>query len=186
MGPGRFHHATKREAVDTVYLGTFRASEFKELGGFRHLPSGSSEDADFYFRWRTSGRLVFVDPLIVSAYTPRDTPARLWAQYLRYGLGKAEMLWLNGRLPSLRPLAPISLIGGLVVTGIIGVQGTWWPFVALIGTWLVVLAWVGFTGRESVFRTTLAAGIMQLAYGLGAFWGLLRGPWRVRKALRAT
>ena len=66
MGSGRFHHSTDREEVDTVYLGAFRKDDFESLGGFRALPSGSSEDADFYYRWRTAGGTIHIDPSIRS------------------------------------------------------------------------------------------------------------------------
>ena len=181
MGPGRFHHATTREEVDTVYLGAFKRFDFEELGGFRPFPSGSSEDADFYFRWRESGRRVYVDPSIVSTYRPRDTPGALWRQYFRYGLGKAEMLWINGKLPSLRPLAPMTLVIGLLATLVLGiVSATWWPFAVALAGWALILIWVAVRSDEPTFRVVAAAGIMHLAYGVGMMWGMIRGPGPIR------
>ncbi len=181
MGPGRFHHATTREQVDTVYLGAFEKSGFEELGGFRPFPSGTSEDADFYYRWRVSGRTVFVDPAIESTYRPRDTPGALWRQYLRYGQGKAEMLWLNGELPSLRPLAPLLLVLGLLAGLIVGVgNGVWWPIVVISGGWALLLIWVAVRSQASPALVLIAAGIMHLAYGIGMVWGLIRGPGPIR------
>ena len=182
MGPGRFHHATEREEVDTVYLGAFRRDEFEALGGFRSFPSGSSEDADFYYRWRKSGRKVHVDPWIVSSYTPRDTPRSLWRQYFRYGQGKAEMLWLNDELPSLRPLAPLLLVLGILAGIVLGMfSGVWWPLSAGLGVWLLILLGVATSSGESVPRVVTAAGIMHLAYGLGMVRGLLAGPGPMRR-----
>ena len=180
MGPARFHHATEREAVDTVYLGAFYRTDFQEIGGLRSFPSGSSEDADFYYRWRRSGRKVHVDPAIESTYSPRNTPGRLWRQYWRYGQGKAEMLWLNGEFPSWRPFAPILLVSGLMVTLGVGlVGGRWLPLLVILASWLLVLA-VAAISRSGGFLTVVAAGVMHLAYGLGGLWGLLRGPGPVR------
>jgi cellulose synthase/poly-beta-1,6-N-acetylglucosamine synthase-like glycosyltransferase len=181
MGPGRFHHATDREEVDTVYLGAFRREDFEALGGFRAFPSGSSEDADFYYRWRKSGRKVHVDPWIVSSYTPRDTPAELWSQYFRYGMGKAEMLWVNGELPSWRPLAPLALVLGLVLFALAGLlTGRWVGLSVLAGLWLLILVWVALRADASALGVFRAAGIMHLAYGLGMIWGLIRGPGPVQ------
>ena len=181
IGPGRFHHATTREKVDTVYLGAFEKSGFEELGGFRPFPSGTSEDADFYYRWRVSGRTVFVDPAIVSTYLPRDAPGALWRQYLRYGQGKAEMLWLNGELPSVRPLAPLLLVLGLLGGLIVGFgNGVWWPIVVILGGWALLLIWVAVRSEASPVRVLIAAGIMHLAYGIGMVWGLIRGPGPIR------
>jgi glycosyltransferase involved in cell wall biosynthesis len=181
MGPGRFHHAVAREEVDTVYLGSFELSDFEAIGGFRALPSGSSEDADFYFRWRRSGLRVHVDPAIVSTYRPRDTPGELWRQYFRYGLGKAEMLWLNRSLPSPRPLAPMLLVVALAATLVLGAfTADWWPAVVAVGSWALLLIFVAARSTAPSVGVVAAAGIMHLAYGVGIVWGLLRGPGPIR------
>ncbi len=180
MGPGRFHHATSRETVDTVYLGAFYRVDFLDVGGLRSFPSGSSEDADFYYRWRRSGRKVHVEPAIESAYSPRNNVGQLWRQYWRYGQGKAEMLWLNGEFPSWRPFAPILLVLSLIVSLGIGlVGGPWSVLVVILAVWLALLA-AGAVTRPAGVLTVLAAGVMHLAYGLGGLWGLLKGPRSVR------
>lgn len=182
MGPGRFHHASTREQVDTVYLGAFRRSDFLELGGFRSFPSGSSEDADFYYRWRMSGRKVFVDPRIETTYTPRGEPSALWRQYWRYGQGKAEMWWLNGRPPSWRPLAPLALAVALLAGILIGVlEGVWWALSFVIVAWVGLLMSVGVSSSAGTVSVAGAAAIMHLAYGLGMLAGLLFGYFSTRQ-----
>jgi succinoglycan biosynthesis protein ExoA len=177
MGPGRFHHAVTREEVDTVYLGAIRRESFLALGGFRPFPSGTSEDADFYYRWRREGGKVYVDPLIVSEYTPRDHPGALWHQYFRYGSGKAEMLWRNGTFPSWRPLAPLALVLGLIVFTLVDlVTQVWVPLLVLAALWLLLLIWVAVRADEPAPGVLVAAVIMHLAYGVGELWGLVRGP----------
>jgi succinoglycan biosynthesis protein ExoA len=160
-----------------VYLGAFPREDFLQLGGFRAFPSGAAEDADFYHRWNRTGRTVVVDPVIHSEYTPRQDPAALWNQYLRYGLGKSEMLWVNGRLPSLRPLAPAILVVGLGSTGIAGlITKRWWPFLAGLGSWLGVVGSVAIRSNESFKRVVAAAAIMHVSYGIGVLQGIVRGP----------
>jgi len=182
--PARFHHARAREEVDTVYLGAFRKSDFMAIGGFRTFPSGTAEDADIYARWRSEGQVVLVDPAIRSMYTPRNSPSALRRQYLRYGNGKAEMLWANRRLPSLRPLAPALLLLGFVAFAILAIAtSVWWPMVALAGVWLAWLLFVGIRSRGSVAGVMTAAAIMHASYGLGLLWGLVRGPGPVRRSL---
>jgi succinoglycan biosynthesis protein ExoA len=179
MGPGRFHHAKEREEVDTVYLGCFAKADFEAVGGFRHFPSGSSEDADFYYRWRKSGRKVHVDPAIRSMYTPRSTFKGLLKQYWKYGQGKAEMLWANGRLPSWRPMAPVGLVLGILIGVLLwAVGGPGWPLMLLGAPWFALLGWVGWRSGEKVGSVMVAAATMHLAYGLGAVYGLIRGPRR--------
>lgn len=181
MGPGRFHHASEREQVDTVYLGAFPSKEYAELGGFRAFPSGSSEDADFYFRWRESGRRVVVDPEIRSVYTPRDRPSSLWAQYYRYGLGKAEMWWINGRPPSWRPLAPLVFVVSLFVGVLLTLTRFWALLPMLLVPWVLTLLWVGVRSRAPASLVAFAAAIMHLAYGLGMLVGVFTGRSRVRR-----
>ena len=177
MGPARFHHANRREVVDTVYLGAFPREDFLDLGGFRAFPSGAAEDADFYHRWNRTGRTVVVDPVIHSEYTPRQDPGALWSQYYRYGLGKSEMLWINGRLPSSRPLAPAILVVGLTSTGVAGmITKKWWPFFLALASWLTVVGTVAIRSRESMVRVMAAAMIMHTSYGFGVLQGLARGP----------
>jgi succinoglycan biosynthesis protein ExoA len=176
MGPGRFHHSVTREEVDTVYLGAMRREQFEAMGGFRPFPSGTSEDADFYFRWRREGGKVFVDPSIVSEYAPRDDPRALWRQYLRYGMGKAEMLWRNGTLPSWRPLAPLGLVVGLLLLTLVGlVTQVWFPLLVLTGLWLPLLIWVALRSHGPAPGVFSAAAIMHVGYGVGVLWGLVRG-----------
>jgi succinoglycan biosynthesis protein ExoA len=182
--PARFHHAEERRHVDTVYLGAFRRSDFLDIGGFRSFPSGTSEDADLYARWRAEGRTVLVDPSIRSQYEPRDSVPALWRQYFRYGRGKAEMLWANRRFPSPRPLAPALLTVGLIVLTLVAIlSGTWWPIAALMSAWLAWLLVIGFRSSASTVGVMTVVAVMHLSYGLGLMWGLIRGPGPVRRAL---
>jgi glycosyltransferase involved in cell wall biosynthesis len=176
VGPARFHHATSVEEVDTVYLGTFSRSRFLDLGGYRTFPSGTVEDTDFYARWRTDGGTVRVDPSLRSWYHPRKGVRALWRQYARYGRGKAEMLWLNRRLPSLRPLAPAALVLAIAVGIVLGLAWSWWPLAAIFAAWLVVLAVIAARAPSRRIRTGIVAGTMHLAYGSGYWFGLIAGP----------
>ena len=184
VGPGRFHHSTTPEFVDTVYLGAFRKSDLVSAGGFRSFPSGAVEDADLYFRWRNQGGRVLLDPSIRSAYLPRQTPSSLARQFFRYGQGKAEMLYVNGRWPSWRPVAPTALVLGVIVGTVLGAVGiTWLPLAVIAGTWLLAVA-VAATPRAGTLggwaRTAVAVAIMHWSYGIGLIGGLLRRPSRVR------
>lgn len=176
VGPGSHRHATTVTEADTVYLGAVRKSDWETLGGWRTLPSHVAEDADLHFRWRRQGARILVDPTIKSVYKPRETPGRLWAQFYRYGMGKADMLYINGRLPSLRPAAPLALIVAAITTVVLGWVWSWWPAVILIAVWAAALV-VAAKGRPLVM---FAAAIMHVAYGLGIVRGLLRWPPSVR------
>jgi succinoglycan biosynthesis protein ExoA len=187
VGPGRFHHSDERGHVDTVYLGAFRRADLMSVGGFRAFPSGAVEDADLYFRWRQQGRKVLLDPSIRSRYRPRATPGALARQFFRYGQGKAEMLHVNGRWPSWRPVAPLLLLVGLVGFASVGASGlSWWPLMGLVCVWLLVVAAAAGRGARSFgvwARTAAAIAIMHLSYGIGLLGGLLHRPSSVRRAV---
>ncbi len=165
--------------VDTVYLGAFRKADIERLGGYRELP-GVAEDADLYFRWGKQGASVLLDPAIRSSYRPRDRWPALARQYYRYGWGKADMLYANRVLPSLRPLAPLALLLGLAVAGATAAMSRLrWPLYVILGAWGLVLAWVAVGAGGGIghrFRTLLATATMQLSYGGGLALGVLRGP----------
>jgi hypothetical protein len=174
IGPAKFRHANHAEDVDTVYLGTFERERFLGLGGYRTFPSGTVEDTDLYARWRASGGSVRVDPSITCWYQPRGSWTGLVRQYFRYGMGKGELVWLNGRLPSKRPLAPAILVGAAVVCVLIGIAWTWVPFGALVIAWAGVLGIVGARTTSHRVRTAVVAATMHVAYGSGLWWGIFR------------
>ncbi|MBW3579035.1 MAG: glycosyltransferase family 2 protein [Actinobacteria bacterium] len=184
IGPGRFHHASQRQLADTVYLGAYRRADFLATGGYRALPSGVAEDADLYHRWRRQGRTILLDPAIRCTYRPRETPRAFAQQSWRYGRGKGELLWLNGRWPSWRPAAPLGLVVGLVATVAVGVAaGVWWPFAAVTGAWVLVVATVAAGCADPLagaVRVAAAVAIMHLAYGAGLVVGMVSGPRPVR------
>jgi len=172
VGPARFHHADNVEEVDTVYLGTFDRRTFLDMGGYRTFPSGTVEDTDFYTRWRDNGGSVKVDPALRSWYAPRDSWRGLLRQYSRYGRGKSELVWLNGRLPSLRPLAPALLVFAMGVFGLVGIVSTWIPLAVLGGAWALALGVIAARAPAHRLATALVAATMHVGYGIGVWWGL--------------
>jgi len=179
VGPARYRHQTHRSQVDTVYLGAYRAADFERLGGYRDLP-GVAEDADLYYRWRHQGASILLDPAIQSTYRPRTNFGAVARQYFRYGWGKADMLYANHTLPSLRPLAPLVLFLGLVgTTALAAIAGRAWPLTVLLAAWALILAWVAATAGGGVLhrvRTLAVTALMQLSYGVGLAAGVARGP----------
>lgn len=177
VGPAPYRRVAARRSADTVYLGAMRRDRLLELT-YREFPSGVAEDADLAYRLKKQGGRVIVDPGIRSSYSPRSTPRALWNQFYRYGKGKAEMLYANRELPSLRPLAPMALILGLVLSILAEPIVGWpWAFPLVAGTWLGYLAMVTLARP----RHWVAAAIIQLSNGLGIAAGLARGPKGVRR-----
>lgn len=180
IGPAPFHHSDENVEADTVYLGAMSRQTYLDHGGFRTMPSGVAEDADFYFRLRQGGGRVMVVPAIRSSYRPRETVAALWRQFYRYGLGKTDMLYINRAFPSWRPLAPLALVVGLIGLIVVGlIQGSWLPLLLLLAAWLTVL----LISAQGNLLGVCATAIMHLAYGLGLIRGLVRSPAAVRAAV---
>jgi cellulose synthase/poly-beta-1,6-N-acetylglucosamine synthase-like glycosyltransferase len=181
IGTAKFRHATSEMETEAVYLGAIRRSDFLAMGGIRTFPTGVAEDADFFFRLSKAGARVVLDPLIVSSYLPRTDLGGLFRQFRRYGQGKAEMFWANGEFPSWRPLAPLALVMALVASSVISlVGGTLLPLGILAGAWLIGSLVVFLPHGPLTPAVTATAAVMQLAYGLGLAWGLLRGPGPLR------
>ena len=178
VGPAPYRRVLRRRRADTVYLGAIQRSRLLEMG-LRRFPSGVAEDADLAYRIRQQGGEVVLDPTIRSRYRPRSTPGALWRQFYRYGRAKAEMLYANRALPTLRPLAPLGLAIVLVATLVAAPWLGWSLALSGLGGWSVYLAVV--TGGWP--RQLLAAATVQLSNGLGILAGLAAGPGRVRRAL---
>ena len=182
-GPAKFHREDGGGEVDTVYLGAFSRDDFMVLGGLRSFPSGAGEDADFYYRMRRRGWRVRLDPSIRSEYRPRHHPGALLRQHFRYGQAKAELLWANGVFPSLRPLAPALLVAALVGSVAAVPAIGWWPLAAIGGVWLAALLVAGAATPAMLPLVVFASMVMHLGYGIGVWWGMLRGPRPVQRAL---
>jgi succinoglycan biosynthesis protein ExoA len=184
IGHCKFHHAAEPVEADTVYLGTFRRSDFLASDGYRDLPHGVAEDADLFYRWRDAGRTILLDPAIESTYSPRESVRSLFRQFRLYGAGKADMLYANGRWPSWRPLAPLLLVTALIATFLLAAAtGIRWPFWSLLAVWIVVLLVAARIARRPIerLRVFVAAATMHMAYGIGLLQGLL---WRRRSPRR--
>jgi len=109
-GPARFHVGGPPGWVDTVYLGAFRTSLGRCLGGYDERVL-VNEDAEFAFRASRCGGVWF-DPSIRATYRPRPGLRALARQFHRYGRGRARTVVKHPA--SLRPrqlVAPALLVG---------------------------------------------------------------------------
>lgn len=177
VGPGRFHYSNVQEEVDTVYLGTFRRSTLKALGGYDEVNlQWAAEDQELNLRLRAAGGRIVLDPSIRSWYFPRSQPRSLARQYFNYGICKASTLAKHSALPSPRPLAPAALVAATVV---LGVGRRRWsrrlalPFLHAVGCSVVALRAARHPG-VAPHRAVAAIEICHWSYGAG-FWV---GMWR--------
>lgn len=182
-GPARFHRDGSAGEADTVYLGAFRTSVVRSLGGWAE-DVGVNEDYELNFRIRQAGHRVWLDPSLSVGYEPRSSYRRLAIQYFRYGRSKAatlrrhpSSLRLRQLLPALGPAAVVVAAGvtaaasgavlPAVVAGATIVAGS-----GAVVTFAALLDGMGPVGRR--MRAALAAFIMHWTWAGGFWFGLVR------------
>jgi succinoglycan biosynthesis protein ExoA len=98
--------------VDTVYLGAYRVSTIRSLGGYDE-DFGGNEDAELNHRARSAGG-VWLDPSIRSTYAVREDLRGLARQYRRYGRARAGTIRKHPASLAPRQLAVPALVLGLL------------------------------------------------------------------------
>jgi len=177
VGPGRFHYSRQREEVDTVYLGCWRLSTLRAVGGYDESSlQWAAEDQELNFRLRRAGGRIVVDPGIRTSYFPRETVAALARQYANYGMAKASTLAKHRTLPTWRPLAPAGLLAAAVAGA---TAGRGWRRAAIPLLHVGVCAAVGLRlGRDpgvAPHRAATAMAVCHWSYGTGFWSGVVRG-----------
>ena len=111
-GPAAFRReGGEPRYVDTVYLGAFRASTIRDMGGYDEW-SGGNEDAELAWRAQLFGG-GYLDPSIRSLYLGRDGLGPLACQFYRYGRNRARTIRKHPSSLSWRQLAVPALFLGL-------------------------------------------------------------------------
>lgn len=181
VGPGRFHYSETREYVDTVYLGAFDRRDVVAAGGYDER-SLWSEDHELALRLTDGGGKILLDPDIRSTYFPRSTPRQLAKQYGRYGIGKTTTLRKHRKLPTWRPVAPVALVAALAVaTAAMLFTATRPLAIGFVAVYVAAIAVAAlFTARLNPIkagRVFVAFVTMHVSYGIGFWYGLIRGPF---------
>jgi len=111
-GPAAFRReGGQPRFVDTVYLGSYRATTIREMGCYDEW-SGGNEDAELAWRARGFGG-VYLDPSIKSFYLGREGLGPLARQFYRYGHNRARTIRKHPGSLSYRQLAVPALFVGL-------------------------------------------------------------------------
>ncbi len=139
LGGGAYHGGDAQEGpAESAYLGVMRGDALAEVGGFDEtLRRG--EDWELNYRFRQAGRTVWLDPLLIVRYWPRNTPGKLTRQFFATGVWRAELVRRLGSRNPLRFFAPpILVLATLLSIVLIVVHATG----ALNGIWGGLLAWI--------------------------------------------
>jgi succinoglycan biosynthesis protein ExoA len=159
IGTGGAAHRAGRQSgfVDHGHHAAFRMAAFARAGGYDETFS-HNEDAELDCRQRKLGSRIYLDAQIRIGYRPRSTFRGLWAQYFRYGSGRARTVRRHPGSLRLRQLAvPLNLVLLVLAFG----ASPWFPG---------ALAW------PALYVGILAAVSVALAVRSRALAALLAGP----------
>lgn len=98
MGGSRYRiPGTTSGPCDTAYLGVFRTSQLREMGGWSE-PFATNQDFELNRRMAALGPVWFLDDIPVE-YHPRRTLGELFHQYQRFGSWKVTYWQTTGDKP---------------------------------------------------------------------------------------
>lgn len=163
-GPARFHSGGPAGWVDTVYLGAYRTSDARAVGGYAD-DCTPNEDAEFAHRLGQNGGVWF-DPSIQSTYAPRASLQAVARQFFFYGQGRARTVRKHPSSVRPRQLASPALLLSF------GLPWRRWTIAGYV-TGIAVAATVdGGPGlaRRGVFAVALP--VMHLTWAIGFLLGL--------------
>lgn len=187
VGNSVYHHGTRPRVVDHVPFGAYETDTLRRLGGWdRRLTANEDFELDRRVRV-TVGPLLF-DPELRIAWRCRESIGDLFRQYVRYGIGKADVAFLHPfslRPRHLAPPAAVVLLTGAAATAFVA-PGLGLALAAPYGLVLVVASAVTARRvRGAAAKATLpvAFASMHLGWGIGFLKGLVanatgRGPRR--------
>jgi succinoglycan biosynthesis protein ExoA len=185
IGNSIYHYANRAQLTDHATFGVYRVDSVRQIGGWDEQLT-VNEDVDFDHRLRTAGWTIGYEPAMTVRWDVRERISDLFAQYRRYGRGKANMVRKNGP-GAMRPrhLVPPAAVGGGLGLLVGGVVERWLltgfaPYLALVSV-ASALAWRKRVEAEPTSAAALPAAFMviHLGWGLGFVEGLLgRKPAR--------
>ena len=173
------HYSQQRQLTDHASFGVYRAEVVRQVEGWDENLL-VNEDVDFDHRVIAAGYRIGYEPAMVFRWQVRETLRQLFAQYRRYGRGKAAMVRKNGisalRFRHLAP--PLAVASGILLLAgsflqpwlLLGVL----PYLCIV-TLASALAYRRRTpdGRTSWLALPAAFVTTHAAWGLGFIEGLL-------------
>lgn len=180
---------TEVKEVDTVPFGCYQREVFNRIGLFDEELTRNQDD-EFNARLIRNGGKIFLIPSIVVRYFARTTLGHLWTMYYQYGLFKPLVAKKLGKPATLRQLAPLILVLGLIAGLLLGFLFGKWFWLVFVGSLFGYMAIVfavsaqlafGMTAQESGSNElslwaylSAAFTCLHFAYGIGYLRGLLR------------
>jgi succinoglycan biosynthesis protein ExoA len=176
VGNSAYHYATEEREVDHVPFGAYSVEVARQLGGWDERLT-VNQDFEFDHRLRRSGHRILLDPEMVIHWHSRQSIRELFAQYHRYGRGKAAVARLHPSSVALRHLAAPALVLSWAIAAVLFASGRRRLASALLAPYAsgLVLASVrvaaGLDDGASKVRVLPAFLAMHGGWG----WGFLQG-----------
>lgn len=182
LGGSKFHLTESPEGpADTVFLGVFRKSALRAVGGFDESMF-RAQDWELNYRLRAHGETIWFSPDLRVTYRPRSTFGALLRQFFETGKWRREVIRRHPDTASVRYLAPpvaVLGIGAGTVLGLVGLAGgpAWLRagFAAPLG-YLGIITVGSLTARgvsaQTKLRLPLVFATTHLAWGAGFLVGL--------------
>jgi len=162
--------------VDTVYLGCWPRATFERFGGFDETLVRNQDD-EHNLRIVLGGGRIWQSPAIRSVYSPRDSLAALWRQWLQYGYWKPFVMKKHGQAAAWRHRVPGLFVAALALAGLLALTGAGAaPLLALLGLYALVLACLSLAVASAsswalLWRLPLVVAAQQIGYGVGTLIG---------------
>jgi succinoglycan biosynthesis protein ExoA len=156
VGGSRAHDPEYEGEVNSVYLGCWPREIFNRVGFFDEELVRNQDD-EFNFRLTRAGGKVWQSRRIRSWYTPRESLAALFRQYLQYGYWKVRLMQKHGKLSSVTYFVP----GVFILT----------LFLLACASMVSTLAGYGFVAAIAAYGFAVLTAAVLTARQVG--WGLL-------------
>jgi glycosyltransferase involved in cell wall biosynthesis len=164
LGGGKFHLGGAAGEADSVYLGIFRGSALKQVGGFdpRFV---RGQDWELNQRLRGAGYLVWFDPKLRVEYRPRNRLDALRQQFFDTGVWRGVLTRQQRGRAQLRYFAPPAL----VLASLVVVPAMLYLLAVAIVCLVAKLDWA------TRYRLLLVLPTMHYCWGLGFLRGFVIG-----------
>jgi succinoglycan biosynthesis protein ExoA len=188
VGNSAYHYGTSCRPAEHVPFGAYPTDLVRALGGWNENLA-VNQDFEFDYRVRRSGHQLLFDPALKIEWHCRQSISALFAQYRRYGRGKARVAWLHPGSVRTRHLAAPALVVWLATAAIAARRHPRVAATAVVPYLGAVAAASAATARKVPVgsRRHLPAAFvaMHIGWGLG-FWSGLAALLARRPSARDT
>ena len=184
VGNSLYHHGTASRTVEHVPFGAYPVALLRELDGWDERLL-ANEDFELDHRIRRSGSELLFDPGLRIDWECRQSIRDLFAQYRRYGRGKADVALLHPASTRPRHVLPPLFVAALAGTATVSFRRPRY-LASLAVPYAAAVAVAGASAARDVPPTSrrylpAAFVAMHVGWGLGFWEGLARRAVRARR-----